>query len=160
MAEQPYEAVFRALFTTAYRVAFRILGDRARAEDAAAEACARAYSRWSTVNGHAEAWVARVAGNLALDEIRRQTRWRRREAALHTREATDWQPQERLDLQRALATLPKRQREILILRYVADLPEQDVATTLGCSVGTVKSTASRAAATIRQRMGEEDQNRV
>ncbi|GAA1679239.1 sigma-70 family RNA polymerase sigma factor [Fodinicola feengrottensis] len=158
---QPYEACFRDLFAIAYRVGYRILGDRSQAEDVAAEACARAYARWKTVSGHSEPWVARVAGNLALDEVRRLTRWRRRESALHERDlGGDPHRAERLDLQQALQRLSKRQREVLIMRYVADMSERDVAETLGCSVGTVKSTASRAMALVRAGLtaGEEVRN--
>jgi RNA polymerase sigma factor (sigma-70 family) len=159
---QPYEACFRDLFAISYRVSYRILGDRSQAEDVAAEACARAYARWQTVSPHAEPWVARVAGNLALDEVRRLVRWRKREGALHDRDlGTDPQRIERFDLQEALRKLSKRQREVLILRYVADLSEREVADILGCSVGTVKSTASRAAGLLRTGLsGEEAQNRV
>ena len=44
----------------------------------------------------------------------------------------------------ALGTLPRRQREVLVLRYWSDLSEADIATSLGIARGTVKSTASRA----------------
>ncbi|WP_163512519.1 RNA polymerase sigma factor [Fodinicola acaciae] len=159
---QPYEACFRDLFALAYRVGYRILGDRSQAEDVAAEACARAYARWRTVSAHAEPWVARVAGNLAVDEVRRRVRWRRREPALLEPD-TGGDPHrvERLDLQEALQALSKRQREVLILRYVADLSEREVSELLGCSVGTVKSTASRAAALVRDNLaGGEVRDRV
>lgn len=150
MTGQPYEACFRDLFAIGYRVSYRILGDRSQAEDMAAEACARAYARWKTVAPHAEPWVARVAGNLALDEIRRLVRWRKRESALHERDlSADPHRAERMDLQQALQKLSKRQREVLIMRYVADMSERNVAEMLGCSVGTVKSTASRAVALVR-----------
>ena len=53
----------------------------------------------------------------------------------------------------ALATLPRRQRAVIVLRYWEDLPEADVAALLECSVGTVKSTASRGLARLREVMG-------
>jgi len=56
----------------------------------------------------------------------------------------------RTDLLRALAELPGRQRAVLVLRYFADLPEVEVATVLGYSVGTVKSSASRALERLRE----------
>jgi RNA polymerase sigma factor (sigma-70 family) len=52
-------------------------------------------------------------------------------------------------LMRALAGLPKRQRTVLVLRYYSDLPELEIADVLGCSVGTVKSQASRGLARLR-----------
>jgi RNA polymerase sigma factor (sigma-70 family) len=52
-------------------------------------------------------------------------------------------------LYRALDALPRRQRDVVVLRYLADLPEADVAEIIGCSLGTVKSNASRARAALR-----------
>jgi DNA-directed RNA polymerase specialized sigma24 family protein len=58
----------------AYRAAYRLLGERTAAEGVAGEALARAYSRWSSVSGHAEAWVVTVATNTALDVGRKRAR--------------------------------------------------------------------------------------
>jgi RNA polymerase sigma factor (sigma-70 family) len=77
-----FEEAFPVLLRDAYRVAYRLLGNRTEAEDVAQEACARAYSRWSSVRDHAEPWCVRVASNLALDLLRRRTRSRRHEAQL------------------------------------------------------------------------------
>jgi RNA polymerase sigma factor (sigma-70 family) len=63
----------------------------------------------------------------------------------------------RIDLHRALESLSKRQREVLVLRFLADLPEADVARALGCSVGSVKQHASRGLATLRTTMGTADE---
>jgi RNA polymerase sigma factor (sigma-70 family) len=52
-----------------------------------------------------------------------------------------------------LARLPRRQREVVVLRYLADWPEDDVARELGCSVGNVKSSASRGIRSLRRRLG-------
>ena len=57
---------------------------------------------------------------------------------------------QRVDLQRALLALSPKQREVVILRYLVDLPEAEVAETLGCSVGTVKTHASRGLAAMRK----------
>ena len=105
--------------------------------------------QWRKVRGYAEAWVVRVAGNLAIDT------WRRRQPSTRRRHATDAaQPRpepngQRVDLHRALDTLSRRQREVLVLRFLADLPEADVAKALGCSVGSVKQHASRGLAALR-----------
>ena len=61
---------------------------------------------------------------------------------------------ERVDLNRALGTLPPRQREVVLLRYVADLPELEVARQLECSPGTVKTHASRGLAALRAALGD------
>jgi RNA polymerase sigma factor (sigma-70 family) len=57
---------------------------------------------------------------------------------------------ERFELVDALRRLPKRQREVVVLRYVADLPEAEVARVLSCSTGTVKRHAHRGIAALRK----------
>lgn len=153
-----FDAAFPGLATIAHRVSFRILGDRADAEEVAQEALARAYARWSTVGGHAEPWVATVAANLAIG------RWRRRRptvpfSAQHGAaggDAADAATLERLGLVTALRQLPRRQREVVVLRYLADLSEAAVAEQLSTSVGTVKQHAHRGLARLRAEMQEVD----
>jgi RNA polymerase sigma-70 factor (sigma-E family) len=152
-AARDFDDLYPALFRDAYRVAYRLLGDREDAADAAQEACARACVRWGRIvrNGDPTPWVVRVAGNLAID------RWRRRRtAASHVEPpVTASDIPDRVDLHRALRKLSKRQREVIVLRYFADLPEAAVADALGCSVGTVKTHASRALASLRSELGDE-----
>src|SRR5262245_37174454 len=146
--EQRFEDHFDALAAVAYRVAYRILGDREEARDVAQEAMARAFARWRRVEGYAEPWVARVAGNLALGVVRK----RRPAPADHAQDAGGDPASaiaDRALLVDALRDLPAGQRDTLVLRYVADLSEGDVARLLGCSVGTVKSQAHRALERIR-----------
>jgi len=147
-----FDAAFPNLAALAYRVAFRLLGDRAEAEDVAQEALARAFVRWRRVHEFPEAWVVRVATNLTLDRLRR----RQRSAALRASgRPAPFAPSvgslvpERLDLARQLAGLPRRQREVVALRYLADLSEADVARTLSCSTGSVKRHAHRGLAALR-----------
>lgn len=131
------------LFRTAFLVAHRILGDRGDAEDAAQEACARASLHWRRIR-HPPAWVARVAGNVAVKNLKR----RRRNAPAPAAPPPD-KPELRIVLQDALASLSRRQREVIVLRFVADLPDSAVATTLGCTVGTVKQHSARGLAALR-----------
>ena len=55
----------------------------------------------------------------------------------------------------AVRTLPRRQREVLVLRYWSDLSEADIAATLGVAVGTVKSNASRGLARLQKLLGDD-----
>lgn len=144
-AQPPTDDELAALAVVAYRVAFRLTGVRADAEDVAQEAVARAVVRWGSVAGYAEAWVARVASNLALGLLRRRAR-RPIESPSH---APDPFLDDRLDLASALRRLPRRQREVVVLRYLADLSERQVADRLGCSTGAVKTHASRGLASLR-----------
>ena len=151
-----FEEAFDDLYTRAYGVAFQLLGRRSEAEDVAQETLARAFVRWRKIRSYAEAWVVRVAGNLAVDVWRRLRRVDTN-AATERRGATAPGPNEqRIDLHRALDKLSGRQRDVLILRFLADLPEADVAKALGCSVGSVKQHASRGLATLRTTMASDD----
>jgi RNA polymerase sigma-70 factor (sigma-E family) len=145
-----FDLAFHDLYGLAYRVAFRILGDRGDAEDVAQEALARAVQRWSRLVDRPEGWVSRVASNLAID------RYRRRRHAQPTPTGplgvVDPHLGERGDLVAALRRLPKRQREVVVLRYLADLSESQVAVELGCSVGTVKSHAARGLGSLRRQL--------
>jgi RNA polymerase sigma-70 factor (sigma-E family) len=150
-ASLTFEEVFPVLMRDAYRVAYRLLGDRTEAEDVAQEACARTYSRWASVSDHAEPWCVRVASNLALDLLRARTRAVRRNERLKTNDrVTAPMLDERLDLYAALAKLPRRQRETVVLRYLGDLSEAQTADLIGCSVGSVKTHASRGLAALRE----------
>lgn len=151
-----FEEAFDDLYTRAYGVAYQLLGRRSEAEDVAQETLARAFVRWRKIRSYAEAWVVRVAGNLAVDVWRRLRRVDTN-AATERRGATAPGPNEqRIDLHRALDKLSGRQRDVLILRFLADLPEADVAKALGCSVGSVKQHASRGLATLRTTMASDD----
>lgn len=145
MQRPRFDDEFTDLAALAYRVAYRILGDRSTAEDIAQESLARAYLRWTKISNYRQAWVARVAGNLAIDQVRR------RKPSVRDAHNVDAEVLmiERLDLQRALTGLPKRQRDAVVLRYIADLSEADVAALLGCSPGTVKSHLSRGTSRLR-----------
>jgi RNA polymerase sigma-70 factor (sigma-E family) len=141
---------FAALTAIAYRVAFRLLGDRGEAEEVAQEALARAYARWAVVVRHDEPWVARVATNLAIGRWRRRRPTERFADAHHgSRPAGDALAVERLALLDALTGLPRRQREVVVLRYLADLPEREVAHAMHTTVGTVKQHAHRALQRLR-----------
>ena len=139
-----------ALAALAYRVGFRILGDRHEAQDVTQEALARAYARWSRVGPYDEAWITRVATNLALGVVRaRERASRRRSDPAPVGVEIGAVVAQRRELVAVLQALPKRQREVVALRYLADLPEAEVAAALGCSVGTVKQHASRGLAALR-----------
>lgn len=143
-----FEQAYDAMRLSAYRAAYRLLGQRTVAEDVAGEALARAYARWPSVSTHAEAWVVTVATNLALDMARQRARAARRGVELVDERPVD-QVETRLDLQAALLALPRRQREVVALRFLGDFTEQATAAALGLNVGTVKSHASRGLSRLR-----------
>ena len=153
MTERPeFDQRFDALAVIAYRVAYRLLGHRDEAEEVAQETLARAFARWRSVAAYDEPWVARVASNLAIDV------WRKRRPSASLR-ADDPDAtfvgdvavvvSERDSLAQSLDRLSRRQREVVVLRYIADLPEAEVAALLRTSVGSVKQHCHRAIARLR-----------
>ena len=141
------------------RLAYGLTGDQGHAEDVAQAAFARAYASWSRVrrSGDPDAYVRKIV----INENRNRFRKRRvteqltdspPESALIEAEWTDATREcdERSALVTALQRLGPRQRAVIVLRYWMDLTEHETAAALNCSVGTVKSQASRALATLRQ----------
>lgn len=141
-----FDDQFDELTGLAYRIGFRILGDRGEAEEVAQEAMIRAYAKWRTVQGYPRPWVSRVATNLSIGVLRKRRTPPR--AATEVVDGADV-ALERMELQRHLVSLPRRQREVVALRYLADLSEADVARGLGCSVGAVKRHARRGLEAMR-----------
>ena len=144
-----FEEQFDDLYARAYGVAFQLLGRRTEAEDVAQETLARCFVHWRRVRDYAEAWVVRVAGNLAIDAWRRSRKIGGSVDDSTADVTTPGPDPQRLDLHQALRQLSRRQREVLVLRFLADLPEADVAQALGCSVGSVKQHAARGLAAMR-----------
>src|SRR3984957_2991833 len=147
-----FDLAFEGLYQLAYRVAFRVLGDRGDAEDVAQETLARAAVRWSRLKDRPEGWVTRVASNLAIDRYRR----RKRPVPLLTAPVGLGDPHlgERGERVVALGHLPRRQAEAVVLRYLADLSEVQVALEMGCSVGAVKSHGGRGLSSLRLHLSE------
>jgi RNA polymerase sigma factor (sigma-70 family) len=144
-----FDAAFPELYRHSYRVAYRLVGAQ-EARDIAQEALARAYGHWSRVGALSEpaAWVSRVTTNLAFDLWRRRRVPRR----IEQRDPLPAVDADRLDLYRALAALPRRQRQVIAMRFLADQSEAATAETLGCSLGSVKQHAARGLATLRARL--------
>jgi RNA polymerase sigma factor (sigma-70 family) len=151
--QRTFEEAFPELFRAAYRAAYRVTGDAAASEDAASEALVRAGLRWRRIGGRALPWIVRVATNLAIDQTRRHARERRMAARATTADGIE-SVQASVDLHRALKALPKRQREVVVLRYFGDLSEREIAAELGLAPGSVKSHASRGIAALRARLAD------
>jgi RNA polymerase sigma-70 factor (ECF subfamily) len=151
---QGFDEAFPGLYQVAYRAAYKLLGDRTESEDVAQEAVARALDRWRKVEGYAVPWVSRVAANLAIDRARSHDRSRRGPAPVQEPGRADPDAIAHLDLVRALRTLPRRQRDAVVLRYLLDQPEEAVAALMEVSVGSVKTHASRGLRALRRELGE------
>ena len=136
------------------RLAYALTGDQGHAEDVAQTAFARAYASWPRVSraGNPEAYVRRIVVNENLNRFRKHRVAERLTGTLPESSIPDATrtSDDRSALIAALQQLGPRQRAVVVLRYWLDLSETEVATALGCSVGTVKSQASRALASLRQ----------
>jgi RNA polymerase sigma factor (sigma-70 family) len=148
---EDFEVAFDRLLGLAYRHARRLVGDPVLAEDLAAEALARTLARWPKIRSYEylDAWVLRVVTNLAI-------------AAFATRTPTpsvadmvgpDDVAVLRVTLAQALKSLPTRQRDAVVLRYLVDMSEADVALTLGVAPGILKSHLHRAVMRLRTTLG-------
>jgi RNA polymerase sigma-70 factor (sigma-E family) len=138
---------------------FPVTGDLHEAEEIVQEAFARAAVRWPRLRGYEqpEAWVRRVAMNLAADRARRL---RRQARALLRAGPPPQVPSvsvETLALLEALRTLPVRQRQAIVLHYLVDLPVEEVARTLALRDGTVKSLLARGRRALAARLGEPEE---
>lgn len=145
--------------TALLRTAVLLIGDRGHAEDLLQTALLRTALRWRQARDHPEAYVRRVLINLARDHWRRSRR-RVAEDSLDAFRAVPSNGRDIADgvaardaLRCALAALPQRQREVVVLRFVEDLSVAETAAALRTSEGTVKSHTSRAMARVTPRTG-------
>jgi RNA polymerase sigma-70 factor (sigma-E family) len=138
------------------RTAYLLTGDRASAEDLLQNSLAKLYLSWDKVTRRdsVDAYLRRIMVNENNSLWRRP--WRRREVPVERTPETgvvtdEYDVGEGARLWRFVQTLPRRQRAVIVLRYYEELSEAETAEVLGCSVGTVKSQASRALAALRER---------
>ncbi|HLS88107.1 MAG TPA: RNA polymerase sigma factor [Sphingobacteriaceae bacterium] len=169
-----WERLFHHWYPTAYRTALHITQDAGRAEDAIQEALCHAFRRIGTLRSadRLEAWLRVIVSRAAVDQMRSRARHREvvmddrilalaaapgdlwpgslgaatlpEEAALARVEATT--------VRNALAAMPAHFRQVLILYYYHQLTVTEIAQTLGCAAGTVKSRLNRARTHLRQQL--------
>ena len=135
-----------------WRTAWLLTGDAHKAEDLVQATLAKCWSRWSSItrSGNAEAYVRRAMINTYTDWWRRKWNGERPTETLpETAVRHDGTLDERQDTLAALASLPRGQRAVLVLRFYEDRTEAQTAEALGISVGTVKSQTSRALSALR-----------
>ena len=154
-----FAAFFAASWPRLFRTTYAVAGDRQRTEDALQTAFAQAWASWPRVAAADDriAYVRRMAINAALSRHRRPSS--RRETVVAVLPETAQPSGEDAFLHgdetwRAVQTLPPRQRAVVVLRYYEELSEQEIAEVLGCRPGTVKSQASAALGSLRERLGE------
>ena len=155
--DDAFREYYERMQPRAVGTARRLIGDRDVAEDIVAEAFARAYARWNVVLQHPnpDAWLLRVVGNLAVDHVRRETRRPQMQRSAGRSDPSADTAALRTDLADALHRLSGRQQEVVVMRYLIDLTEDDVAVTLGMSNGSVKTHLHRATTKLRAELADD-----
>lgn len=139
-----FEGFYEAERSSVLRAVAFSLGDVDLAAETTDEALARAYERWSEVRemGNPAGWVFRVAVNLGYNRTRRRALERRRPVP-PARDPVDVEGVADPAIGRALASLPRDQRAVVVLRFHLDWSVDAIAEALGCKQGTVKSRLHR-----------------
>jgi len=152
MDERTFARTAEQYASRLYAVAYRLLGNRADAEDAVQRALLKAFearesyvSRWAV-----STWLYRVLTNVCIDELRR----RRRTPPEELPRGRAGAGVERLDLARALDTVPREARVLLALHYVNGLGYRELAVIRGISVNTVKSQLARGKQILKRALEE------
>ncbi len=132
------------------RTAYLLTRDHALAEDLLQTALTKAWFAWDRIDGQPEPYVRKIMVNTYASMWRRRWNGEQPTAELPERgQEVHESSAARHDLWDALGRLPRRQRAVVVLRYFEDLSEAETARVLECSVGTVKSQASKALAKLR-----------
>lgn len=143
------------------RLAFLLVGDQETAEDVVQDAFAAVYRRWGRLadRGQVLPYLRTTVVNGCRMVLRRRAiigRFRgHREVPFWSAEAAALLGETRRQVFLAVRALPRRQREVLVLRFYLDLSEAEIAEVMGVSRGTVKSTASRALKVLAVNLQEE-----
>lgn len=155
--EREYIEYVTARLPALRRLAYLLSGDVHRADDLVQQTITTLFVRWRRVRtvDHLDGYVRSMLVNGFIDERRRT--W----ASVRLFRNVPDQPappdegiEERAVLRAAMARVPRRQRAVLVLRFIYDLPVTEVAQVLGCSTGTVKSQTSRGLSTLRKLLEE------
>jgi RNA polymerase sigma-70 factor (sigma-E family) len=155
-----FDRLYREMWWPMLRLATGLVDDVSAAEDVVQDAFAATYRRWDAIRDHqaAVAYVRTAVVNGSRSALRRRMVARKhlRVVADEMDEAADHtsvRAAEHDMVRAALRRLPDRQREVLTLRYVADLSDVDIAASTGLSEGGVRSASSRGLAALRSALG-------
>lgn len=160
---RPLSASFEAFYRQEYRavvaVAYALTGKAAVAEELAQDAFLVAHRRWAQISGYDApgAYVRRVVANMAVSFVRRLAAEARALARLASRSvpgawAAPLEPTD-ADFWRAVRSLPRRQAQVLVLRYLEDRSDAEIAQILGCADNTVRVHLHNGRRSLATRLG-------
>lgn len=157
---EDFEATFLGLWPKVYSVLFRILGDRAEAEDLALETFWRLYQNPPSTQENLNGWIYRVAVNLGFNALRsqkRRTRYEEQAGSLALENNAAARPEDELErverrseVQQTLALMKPRSAQLLVLRY-SGLSYTDLAAALKVNPSSVGKMLARAAEEFEQK---------
>jgi len=156
-----FDRLLRPELASAYRLAGYMLCDASAAEDAAQEAVLRAWRAYPTLRDHSHfgPWLQRIVANVCRDQRRR-----RRLVRFVPLDGTFDEPQpgdpfraslDREAIGRAIAQLSGEHREVVVMRYMLDLTNEEIGERLGIPTGTVKSRLHYAFIELRRSLGRD-----
>jgi len=154
--EEEFSTFARLVTPVALRVVRRISPPGSDTEAVVAEAIARAFLHWARLRtlSYREAWFYRVATNLSLDATRRR-RFSSEVGPARSDSSTQFEDRslQRMELKDALLLLSNKQRQAVVLRYLLDLPVNDVASAMRLRSGTVRKHLERGLTALRSSLG-------
>ena len=159
-----FESLYRKHQRRVYAVVWRLAGGQAaRAEDLVQEAFIRAWQALPAFRFESafSTWLHRLAVNTALMQIRSRAGAEDSEtddsalSVMPSQDTAGFRTRERMDLERAVATLPERARAVLVLHDIEGWKHEEIATELGMAVGSSKAQLHRARKLLRQRLGDD-----
>jgi RNA polymerase sigma-70 factor (sigma-E family) len=155
--EREYIEYVTARLPALRRLAYVLSGDAHRADDLVQQTITALFVRWRKIRtvAHLDRYVRSMLVHTFIDE--RRLAWAKVRLFHEIPEQAapvDHGFEDRTVLHAALAQVPRRQRAVLVLRFIYDLSVSEVAESLGCSEGTVKSQTSRGLTTLRKLLGE------
>jgi RNA polymerase sigma-70 factor (ECF subfamily) len=145
-----FEKLYQEEFLRVFQAAYLLTRDRRSAEDATQEAFARALEPWPRLRG--QSWVGGWVARTAINTMKRSLR-RRLPPAANAKSGPD--PEDCLDLWTAVAALPARQRDSVVLVYRLGYSTEEAAHILDCPSGTVRGDLSRARQALAHALKEE-----
>jgi RNA polymerase sigma-70 factor (sigma-E family) len=153
-------STFQANFRGLCRLAYLIVGDSSQAEDIVQEAFLKTFAGWRRLRDpdRLEVYLRRAVINASRSKLRRRGTERRANARAVAGEPREGRPDSDRSgadaVMAAVRLLPERQRATVLLRYYLDLPEVEIARTLGTTVGTVKSQLAKARRSLERALSE------
>jgi RNA polymerase sigma-70 factor (ECF subfamily) len=151
-----FEALYRRHVGRVYALCLRIFADRSKAEDLTQQIFIRVWMKLGSFRGESSfgSWLFRVSMNVVLNELKSEEARERRtapaEEASELVSAREVPSNLQLDLESAIAVLPRQARTIFILHEIEGFSHEEIAAALGVAIGTCKAQLSRARRLLRE----------